>query len=832
MTGFVSFWLFGLYLKKTWSEDISEVKVQNEKFSFEAKRNEIGVWHIKSDNQESLWFAFGYLQAHDREFQTELYRHYALGQLTEWFGEKALPKDRLMRAFAKHSREEWDKIPNNSIVKAASQAYVDGRNYWLDQTQQTTPVEYKLFQIERKDLTRWEAWQIVAISRLHAWEHSFDVHNETRYLAMQAQLGKKLADALSIKNQSKEGVLYNQDSVKSNIKKLSALGPNTWEDSQSAKNTYSTVKLEKKQDITTASTLNFNPLESLLGADELGASNAWIVADPRAKTAPTLCNDTHLRFTWPAPFFPISYEIPNLVKAKGYMLSASPILVIGEVHNIPKNNSLTWGITLAGFADTQDLIKLSPSSLNNSKKREENYKINNLLEGTTSEIKITEEWTAYGPRVDSFLELFGFEIKEALALDWIGARFSKSPLEFFLNRNILGPENLKNDFNNHWQFPSVNFTWIENQGPKNMFGHILTGNIFSRSRSVDYIPLPENKVSLRTISEAKERPYFEKSYDGSSFLMATANQAIFSDNSLNSKLGDDWIPPTRVNGILNQKDKLVFNPEYSQTDRHSKVLTKWLVQLKNIDTDKICKKFADKSKNCLDVLGDLKNWDGNALKESWQPTLSSLWFENFKLQIWTPQKVLGNKNIENLFGSWTRSYPADNLVMQGSTSENLIMGGYLDNPKWINIIESETHQNIKNMLKSSLEESLTRLSENFGWDLKKWQWGNFHNMDWAHPFAQLPPPFNKFLLESLLGPPRPVPGAWDSPGVFHYSWSPSETLNFPAGYGAVMRFCSTPQMKNFRWTMSTGVSGNPFSKWGWKMANEYFFKDKLYPDNN
>ena len=58
-----------------------------------------GIPHIRTDDEEALWFAQGYVHARDRFFQMELARRLAAGRLAEVLGPQALVSDRKMRTW-------------------------------------------------------------------------------------------------------------------------------------------------------------------------------------------------------------------------------------------------------------------------------------------------------------------------------------------------------------------------------------------------------------------------------------------------------------------------------------------------------------------------------------------------------------------------------------------------------------------------------------------------------------------------------------------------------------------------------------------------------------
>ena len=85
--------IFGIGLLLLWGvdygfrsymgSDVETLAVESEEFKFTAARDELGVWKIDVETEESLWFSLGYVQTVDREFQFELYRMLARGRLSE-----------------------------------------------------------------------------------------------------------------------------------------------------------------------------------------------------------------------------------------------------------------------------------------------------------------------------------------------------------------------------------------------------------------------------------------------------------------------------------------------------------------------------------------------------------------------------------------------------------------------------------------------------------------------------------------------------------------------------------------------------------------------------
>lgn len=111
--------------------------------------------HIYAQNEEDLFYAFGYVHAQDRLFQMEMLRRLADGRLAELFGDKALASDKFFRMLsfreqAKLTLAEVYKDPNAPFVKAAK-AYLKGINQYIKTGK--TPIEYTIAGIPKTDFT-------------------------------------------------------------------------------------------------------------------------------------------------------------------------------------------------------------------------------------------------------------------------------------------------------------------------------------------------------------------------------------------------------------------------------------------------------------------------------------------------------------------------------------------------------------------------------------------------------------------------------------------------------------------------------------------------------
>ena len=108
------------------------------------ERDNWGVPHIKADSVEDMAEAQGYVMAQDRLWQMDLLRRVGRGQLCEIAGPAALKVDQEFRQlnFARAAEREVALMDADS--RNAMEAYARGVNHFMEQHQNSLPVEFSL----------------------------------------------------------------------------------------------------------------------------------------------------------------------------------------------------------------------------------------------------------------------------------------------------------------------------------------------------------------------------------------------------------------------------------------------------------------------------------------------------------------------------------------------------------------------------------------------------------------------------------------------------------------------------------------------------------------
>jgi penicillin amidase len=118
-------------------------------------RDSYGVPHVYGPTDASCVFGFVYAQAEDNFWQIEDSYMRALGRASEFYGEKTLNDDILVRTLEipKLSQAEYQRT--GARAKQLLDAFADGLNYFLERNPQVKP----------RVITHFEPWHILAFNR-------------------------------------------------------------------------------------------------------------------------------------------------------------------------------------------------------------------------------------------------------------------------------------------------------------------------------------------------------------------------------------------------------------------------------------------------------------------------------------------------------------------------------------------------------------------------------------------------------------------------------------------------------------------------------------------
>ncbi|MCF2858552.1 penicillin acylase family protein [Pseudoalteromonas sp. SMS1] len=343
-------------------------------------RDTLGHAVISAQNRTDAAFVMGYAHGQDRFFQMDLLRRNAAGELSELFGEAAIPLDKSMRFHQFRQRSEQIVAAMTPQERQLLETYAQGVNEGRIQSGMPS-FEYVLLSADAKP------WQ-PADSLLVIY---------SMYLDLQSATFRRDKTLIHI------AALYGQDMVNF------ILQPSRFQ-----------AALDGSQLNRPALNIPTLPAVDKLGAvqhiepEPLYGSNNWAVTgDLTHSGAAMVSDDMHLGLNVPSIWYraQLNYRSQSgeAVQVTGVSLPGVPAIVVGS------NDHIAWGFT-NGYLDTADWVELT---------------VNDKVAPVTETIQLPNEQTHhYELLISEFGPVKSFNGKQ-YALQWVAHQ------PYAVNLNLL-----------------------------------------------------------------------------------------------------------------------------------------------------------------------------------------------------------------------------------------------------------------------------------------------------------------------------------------------------------------------------------------------------------
>ncbi|MDC3134062.1 penicillin acylase family protein [Bacteroidota bacterium] len=672
------------------------VNISNVLDSVTVLKDQWGIPHIEAKNQHDAIFTYGYTIAKDRLFQMDLQRRLARGELSEILGKDLVKIDKMLRTYMiVHHAEKYIADSSNISPEALKyvDAFIEGINYLI----KTGPksIEHQLIGAKVRPFDR------------------VDVASMTIYMAFSFMDGMR------------RDMIYSMIKQKISVKNLAIIFPDYADQNYFTIQEANSDAIKKRNYDTSTGFVDdssYNKLISFFDWSEsiniynppFHGSNSWILSAERSQSgSPILANDPHIGISKPDVWYEAHISYPGF-NTYGYYIPTIPFPLIGH------DDFKAWGLTMT----ENDEVDLYAESFNPQNKNEVLYDNKWTKSKTIKEtIKVKDDLeisfdirkTTHGPIVSDYLE--GYKGKP-LAFSWAF---------YNLDNPIF---DLLYELNN-----AKNITQFESSLSK----LVSPGLNFSYADTLDNIawwvagrfPVRDSNIYAKAILDGNNPNHEIQSYvpfENNPHLINPENGVIVTANNLPSVKKVGAIP--RLDGYYRSADRAqrIHNLLSNQNQ--------WTVdELKTIQTDvflnsgfeiknEICATM-NKFENSLSsfeksILNSLNQWDGNMktssvgatifqfsmyhiMKEALQPTLGK---EYFRLYLNNPDHWDFFKNL-----IYSKIVPFKNE--ETNEYSDLILKGF----------------------KSAIKEMKTKL----GKDLKKWNWGKVHTIEYEHPLGKVKP---------------------------------------------------------------------------------------------
>ncbi|MEX1038065.1 MAG: penicillin acylase family protein [Acidimicrobiia bacterium] len=313
-------------------------------------RDSFGVPHIYANTSADLFRAQGYVEAQDRFFQMDFWRHIGTARLSEMFGESQMETDKFLRSFAFESlaRTELERMSEES--RQILEWYAEGVNAYLDEHGGSSlSLEYAILPLQSPgyEPEPWEPAHTLVWAKVMSWDLSGNFRNEIARVLLEDDLSNEQVDQLYPPYPAERPVIAPAE--------LRDAGP------------VSTTQFSPAMLAAVRSAVDgYQLIDAVTGGGFEGiGSNNWVVNGSLTETgAPILANDPHLGIQMPSIWYEVGLhciEVGDLCpfQVVGFSFAGTPGIVIGH------NANIAWGVTNQS-TDTQDLYieRINPENPN------------------------------------------------------------------------------------------------------------------------------------------------------------------------------------------------------------------------------------------------------------------------------------------------------------------------------------------------------------------------------------------------------------------------------------------------------------------------------------
>jgi len=705
--------------------------------------------HIYADSMSDAYRALGYVHAQDRLWQMEAMRRMGRGRLAEIMGPVALSSDRMMRLLGISRLVERQFRILEPGTRLALEAYADGVNGWLNNRQQSLPVEFSLLGFEPEP---WTASDSLVWGRIMAYQMSGGWRDELR----RAQMLSRITDAQVLSFWYPD--IYGQQSSGLPIRHPNLA--NTGFDEQ---------LLSRLADLAP-------PLTSA----PTGASNAWAVNGKMSSTGkPLLANDPHLGFGLPIMWYLAHIETPELTLS-GATVPGVPFTILGH------NSRVAWGMT-STQSDQQDIFieRLSPDGTGYVTPGGGILAIDHRRETISVKDRVDEvldvRVTRHGPVISDLVGNIG-------AVAGPGTMMSLSAV--FLEPDDTTPDalyrmNRSMDWSSFYaslsrfHVPQQNIVYADVDGN---IAFAAPGNVPVRSSGRGRFPVPGwtgeadwlGYIPFQALPSALN-PRAER--------IVSANNKIVADDYPHF-ISDDWAPPYRAKRIFRLLDALKPHSAESTSGVQMDVVSEMARELIPLMTA-----IAPRNPRAVEAVGRLARWDGTMARDGVEPLVFYAWLKELNRAIYADEMGPMFADVQGLRPRFIISVLKNNR-------------GWCDDQA---TTETETCEDI---LEGALVRALANL-EVMGEDGRGVRrWGEVHRAVFKNPvLASIP-----FLGARLGRREIPIDGGNytvnRAASRIANPVDPFADIHGP-GYRAVY---DLGDLSRSRFMVATGQSGNPFSR--------------------
>ncbi len=704
-------------LRKSFPQESGIIAIQELESEVKVQRDEWGIPQIYAESSHDLFLAQGYIQAQDRFWQMDFWRHIGTGRLSEMFGKSQLDKDRFLRTmgWTKLAQQEFKTL--DADTKANLQSYAEGVNAYLTNHQGSAlSLEYAVLKLLNRQY-RPEPWQPI---------HSI-LWGKVMAYDLSTNLGDEIERSILLNTFPKERLEelfppYPPDfpTISSEFQLAGKISQKTQED----------IDLSAIQEITpslTSIASNVTEIEEILGATGMGVgSNSWAIRGDRTATGkPMIADDPHLSVQMPSIWYELGLHCnqkklitKSITKncpynVTGFSFAGVPGIIVGH------NNRIAWGVTNV-MSDTMDLYveKINPENPNQ-------YEVNGQwvdMQLVKEEIQVASDepvnqiirYTNHGPilsdvlpSLEKFSESSSVKVPQnyAVSLRWTALEPSTVIAAI---QEINRAQNWQ-EFRaaaSRFDIAAQNLIYADIDGN---IGYQMPGKTPIRNQGDGRYPVPgwDNQHEWKGYIDFDKLPH---SFNPARGYIITANNAVV-DESYPYVITKDWVHGYRAKRI----EEIITHTNQPFTLKDME-----LIQGDNLDLN---------ARDLIPVLQSM-NFDDPRIENARQLLLN--W--DFKLQIESSASALFETFWKKMLTVTFNDELPQDYYADGSDRWYAVVKNLIEKPNnlWWDNRNTPEIENRDEIFKIALFEAVDELENTLGKNPEKWTWGKLHQINFRN----------------------------------------------------------------------------------------------------
>ncbi len=667
-----------LFVKSRLPQYSGSLDLRGLKASVNVTRDQWGIPHIEAENEEDLQRALGFVMAGDRLFQMDLLRRIVNGQLSEIFGSSTLGFDKLLRKLRlrKHMDDVWEKKRHSFDPKMVKLMEAFLDGVHAYMETQPLPLEFTLLGYRPRPFMPQEA---MGISGYLALSFAEALITDPLYTDLKDELPPEVLSLMWVREKNDQNEI--------NLKNKTSFDVNdSWYQNMLKAHDY------------------FRDYMSLFHG-----SNSWVVAPSKSLSGyPILANDPHVAFSSPGIWYEAHLKSPQY-EIYGHYVPLVPFPAMGHDRN------RGWAVTMSEMDDLdlyeEMLNEQGQVMFRNNWVKLKSYKEKIIVRGSDDE-EIEVVMTPHGPLLND--TTYGVKGKN-IAIKWSYHHPDNDIATAFYKLSRAKKLADLNEALKHGATPGLNISWVDKEG--NIAWKIMGKIPYRKDFRGNQILRGDNGLyeyeRYFTIEENPGLINPERGY------IVTTNYRPEYYGEL--PIDGYWQPSERferISQLIDRQDKWSLKEMMAIQFDQFVVTGSWMKKILLAD-------LKIKTERDKEILQKFKNWEGDSDKKNFGSALYHMWTHyigKYALEDELgPERYIAYNKVAD-FWNFFKSFLKD---------ENFIF--------WDDIRTPEVKETRAQIIEKAYYSAVKRLEERLGKDYNKWEWGQLHTVEYAHPLGKVKP---------------------------------------------------------------------------------------------